>query len=132
VSSNVDGQFESKPMNAMSDVSRVNQFAKRLEDTEARRLGIRTVAARRRIASRIGVSPGTLENLRRLRTKVVPNWLMERIRAELVSVLQQEIQGLEHEVHVARQTGSNYRDDTLASAAAQLAAAREILRGEVK
>jgi hypothetical protein len=119
-------------MNAMTDISTVNRFARSLEDSEARRLGITTSKARVRVASRIGVSPGTLENLRRLRTKVVPNWLMNKVRAELVSVLQLEIQRLEHEVNVARQIGSNYRDDTLASAETQLAKARELLTGEVK
>ena len=57
---------------------------------------------------------------------------MDRIRAEFVAVLQSEIQGLEHEVHLARQIGSNYRDDTLASAEAQLEAARQILEGRMK
>ncbi|MDB5607815.1 MAG: hypothetical protein JWP25_4715 [Bradyrhizobium sp.] len=132
MSSNRDGYVESKPMNAMSDVSTINRFAAALENSEARRLGIRTVEARGRIAGRLGVSPGTLENFRRLRTKVVPNWLMNKVRAELVSVLQLEIQRLEHEVHIARQTGSNYRDDTLASAETQLAKARELLLEKVK
>ena len=57
---------------------------------------------------------------------------MNKVRAELVSVLQSEIQRLEHEVHLARQIGSDHRDDMLASAETQLASAREILRREVK
>jgi hypothetical protein len=130
VSSNDDGYLERKPMNAISDISAVNRFARTLEDTEARRLGIKTAEARARIAGRIGVSPGTLENIRRLRTKIVPNWLMNKVRAELVTVLQSEIQRLEHEVNIARQTGSDHRDDMLASAETQLAAARSILKGE--
>lgn len=127
MSSNADGQFESKPMNAMSDVSTVNRFARSLEDAEARRLGIKTVEARSRIAGRIGVSPGTLENIRRLRTKIVPNWLMNRIRAELISVLQTEMRRLEHEIQIARQSGSDGRDDALAAAETYLATTREIL-----
>lgn len=130
MSSNDDGYVESKQMNAISDVSTINRFATALENSEARRLGIRTVEARERIAGRLGVSPGTLENLRRLRTKIVPNWLMNRVREELVSVLQMEIRRLEHEIQLARQTGSDYRDDALASAETQLAAARQILKGE--
>lgn len=119
-------------MNAMSDISTVNQFATTLEDAEARRLGINTAAARKKIASRLGISPGTLENIRRLRTKVVPNWLMNKVRLELILVLQSEIQRLEHEVYIARQAGSDHRDDALASAEAYLATTREILSGEVK
>ena len=132
MSSTNDGYRESKPMNAMSDVTAINKFARTLEDAEARRLGIKTSDARTRVASRLGVSPGTLENIRRLRTKIVPNWLMNKVRAEFVSTLQLEIQRLEHEIHVARQTGSDYRDDALASAETQLASAKAILMGEVK
>lgn len=116
-------------MNAMSDISTINRFATTLEDAEARRLGIKTSDARTRIAGRLGVSPGTLENIRRLRTKVVPNWLMSRVRAEFVSVLQLEIQRLKHEISIARQTGADHRDDTLASAETQLAKAKAILEG---
>jgi transposase-like protein len=119
-------------MNASSDVATINHFTATLEKAEAKRLGIKEQQARARIAGRLGVSPGTLENIRRLRTKIVPNWLMNKVRAELVSVLQLEIRRLEHEVNLARQTGSNYRDDTLASAETQLAKARELLTGEVK
>ena len=119
-------------MNAMSDVSTVNRFTRALEDTEARRLGIKTVEARERIASKIGISPGTLENLRRMRTKIVPNWLMNRVRQELISVLQSEIQRLEHEVTICRQIGQDHRDDLLAEAETSLASAREILRGETR
>lgn len=132
MSSNFDGYFESKPMNAMSDVSTVNHFTRALENAEARRLGIRITKARGNVAKRIGVSPGTLENLRRLRVKVVPNWLMNKIRSELIAVLQLEIQRLEHEVHLARQIGLGHCDDTLIAAETQLAKVREILVGEMK
>lgn len=130
MSSNRDGYVESKPMNAMSDVTTVNRFARSLEDIEARRRGIRTAEARPIIASRIGVSPGTLENIRRLRTKIVPNWLMNKVRSELISVLQSEIQRLEHEIDIARQTGADHRDDILASAETFLAETRKILAGK--
>ncbi len=55
---------------------------------------------------------------------------MNGLRAEFVSLLQSEIQGLEHEIQLARQIGTDVRDDALASAEAQLAAAREVLAGE--
>ena len=129
-----NGYLESKsePMSAASDVLTVNRFARTLEDVEARRLGIPTRDARGRIANRLGVSPGTLENIRRLRTKIVPNWLMNKVRLELIAVLQLEIQRLEHEVHIASQTGSDHRDDALLAAETQLAKAREALNGGVK
>lgn len=130
MSSKSDGYVESKPMNAATDVVMLNRFARALENAEAKRIGASLPVARSRIASRLGVSPGTLENIRRLRTKIVPNWLMNKVRSELISVLQLEIRRLEHEVHLARQTGSNHRDGDLASAETSLATAREILTAE--
>jgi hypothetical protein len=53
---------------------------------------------------------------------------MARIRAEFVSVLQNEITRLEHEINLARQVGLDHRDDDLQEAEAQVAAAKEILR----
>jgi len=119
-------------MNASSDLSTVNRYVESIEKTEARRRGIKEAEARPLIAGRIGISPGTLENLRRMRTKIVPNWLMNRVRAELISVLQSEIQRLEHEIIIAKAIGQDHRDDLLAEAETSLASARQILKGEVK
>ena len=124
-----NGRFD---MNAISDVATVNRLARVIEDQEARRLGIPITSARSRVANRIGVAPGTLENLRRLRTKIVPSWMMNRIRAEFIAVLQSEIQRLEHEIQIARQTGTDHRDDLLASAETQLAAARQVFDEALK
>jgi hypothetical protein len=84
------------------------------------------------VARRVGITASAFENYLYQRTKVVPNWLMNRVRAELVSVLQLEVQNLEHEIQLHRQTGSDHSGDALISAEAQLAAARQILRGEVR
>lgn len=124
--SNRDGEFIQ--MNAMTDVEAVHRLARRLENTEAKSLGVKVAEARKIIARRLKTSPGTLENIRRMRTKVVPSWLMARIRAEFVSVLQNEILRLEHEINLARQIGLDHRDDDLQAAEAQVAAAKEILR----
>jgi hypothetical protein len=132
MSAEVEGKFESTAMNAMSDITTMNRLSKSLEDAEAHRLGINPRDARKRIAGRIGITPTTLENLRRMRTKIVPNWLMNRVREELISVLQSEIQRLEHEVNLAKQIGSDYRDDLLSEAQTSLASARQILKGEIK
>ena len=122
---------ENIQMNAVSDIESVHRFARRIEDAEAKRLGVRVTEARISLARRLRTSPGTLENIRRLRTKIVPNWLMARIKAEFVSVLQNEIARLEHEICVAKQIGAHHSDVTLAAAETQLAAARQILVGEV-
>lgn len=119
---------ESIQMNAMTDIEAVHRFARTLEDAEAKRLGVRMTEARISLARRLRTSPGTLENIRRLRTKIVPAWLMTRIRREFVSLLQAEILRLENEINIARQTGVDHSDDNLQAAQAQVVAAREILR----
>lgn len=121
-----DGEFIR--MNAVSDMEAVHRFARTIEDAEAKRLGVRLTEARTIIARRLHTSPGTLENIRRLRTKVVPHWLMARIKAEFVSILQAEITRLEHEITIAKQTGLHHSDDALQAAETQMAAAKEILR----
>lgn len=121
-----DGEFIQ--MNAMTDVEAVHRFARTLEDAEAKRLGVRTTEARISLARRLRTSPGTLENIRRLRTKIVPAWLMARIRSEFVSLLQAEILRLENEINIARQTGVDHSDDNLQAAQAQVVAAKEIMR----
>jgi hypothetical protein len=120
-----DGEINQ--MNAATDIDAVHRFARTLEDAEAKRLGLTLTEARPYLARRLRTSPGTLENIRRLRTKIVPAWLMARIKAEFVSLLQSEIVRLEHEIHCAQQTGESPADDTLIAAHAQVAAVREIL-----
>ena len=121
-----DGEINQ--MNAVSDIEAVHRFARTLEDAEAKRLGVRVTEARISLARRLRTSPGTLENIRRLRTKIVPNWLMARIKAEFVSVLQNEIARLEHEITIAKQIGAHHSDSALQEAETQVVAAREILR----
>lgn len=64
---------ENIQMNAMTDIEAVHRLARSLEDAEAKRLGVRVKEARSSLARRLRTSPGTLENIRRLRTKVVPS-----------------------------------------------------------
>lgn len=124
---------EFRKMNsAVSDVETLNGMTRSLERSEARRLGTGLLQARKNIARRLGITADTIENFRALRAKMVPHWLMNRVRAELVSALQSEVLNLEHEIQLHKQIGTQHTDHALASAAAQLAAAREILRGEVK
>jgi hypothetical protein len=117
---------------AVSDVDELNGMARALERSEVRSVGTNLTQARKNIARRLGITADTIENFRSLRTKIVPNRLMNKIRAELISALQLEVQNLEHEIQLHRQTGAHHSSHTLASAEAQLLAARQILSGEVK
>jgi hypothetical protein len=126
-------QEEFRQMNsAVSDLETLNGMARSLERSEARRIGTTLTQARKMVARRLGITPGAFENFLYQRTKVVPNWLMSRVRAELLSVLQLEVQNLEHEIQLHRQTGSDHSGTSLVSAETQLAKAREILAGEVR
>lgn len=114
-------------MNACADVSTAKALAATIEDHEARRLRVPVSRARRIVAHRLGAAPGTLENLRRMRLKNVSSWLMARIRAEFVAVLQAEVTRLEHEISIHLQAGVDHRGHDLAKAQAQVPSARKIL-----
>ena len=116
-----------KAMNAITDVDAAQQFARSLEDREARRLGVSISEARRKVARSISASPGFLENLRRGRIKKIPSWTMQKIREAFIAALQAEVRRLEHEIHLARQTGIDPRDDDLVAAETQIEAAKKIL-----
>lgn len=126
-----DGEFI-QMSTAAADIDTARRLVVRIENTTAERRNRSVAEVRPDVARKLRTAPGTLENIRRYRSKIIPNWLMERIRAEFVAILQSEIQGLEHEVHLAWQVGAHHSDSDLASAQAQLEAARSILAGEAK
>jgi len=124
---------EYRQMNsAVSDLETLNGLARSLERSEARRIGTTPAKARKSVAQRIGITKDALEGFLSRRTKVVPHWLMNMVRSELISALQLEVQNLEHEIQLHRQAGADHSGTSLISAETQLAAAREILAGEVK
>src|SRR5260370_30844504 len=124
-------QEDFRQMNsAVSELEMLNGMARSLERSEARRIGTTLTEARKRVARRLGVTASAFENFLYQRTKNVPNWLMNRVRAELISVLQLEVQNLEHEIQLHRQAGSDHSGDALVAAETQLAAARKILSGQ--
>lgn len=129
MASSQDGEFI-QMSTATADVFNARRMVVRLEDSEAKRRNESVNEVRPAVARKLKTAPGTLENIRRYRSKIIPSWLMNGLRAEFVSLLQSEIQGLEHEIQLARQIGTDFRDDALAKAEAQLAAAREVLAGE--
>lgn len=114
---------------AVADVEALNGMARSLERSEARRNGTTLTHARKAVSRKLGITAGALENFLYLRTKVVPHWLMGKVRAELIASLQLEASNLEHEIEIHRRAGARHSGDALASAEAQLATAREILRG---
>lgn len=131
--SNGEGDFERAPMSfALQDVDVASGLVGRLEDLEAGRRGTKVSEIRPSVARRIGVTVGTLENVRKRRRKAIPSWLLNSIRRVLVDVLQAEVRALEHEIHVHLQTGVDHRSDALAQAQNQVLAARKALTEAIR
>ena len=78
------------------DLARV--WADRIERSEARRHGVSLATARKRVADRLGIAPGTLENLSRDRLKGVRQWLFEALKAGVIAEIRREIAAHEHEL----------------------------------
>lgn len=114
-------------MNAHTDVATAQALASRLEGIEAGRGRLPLADIRKRVARKVSSSPGFFENLQRGRIKSVPSWLMRKLRDALVEELQTEVQKLQHEIHLARQTGEGPDSDAIFAAEARLAEAKKIL-----
>lgn len=117
-------------MTAYTDVDTAQKYARLLENTEARRLGLPVREARESVARRLRSSPGFLQNLRNNRIKRIPSWLMDKLKEAFIAELNSEIARLEHEIHLARQIGSSADSDEIFAAQAQVEAAKKILRGK--
>ena len=80
----------------------VREWASALEDRERSRSGTSLPVARKAVASRLRVSPGTLENLRRGRLKEIGIGLYEKLRLATIHEAEREIKKLEHVAFLAR------------------------------
>lgn len=122
-----NGTIGQKEMNAHTDVQAAQALVMRLETIEASRGKLPLAAIRERVARKVSSSPGFFENLQRGRIKSVPSWLMRKMRDALVEALQTEVQKLQHEIHLARQTGEGPDSDAIFEAETKLAEAKKIL-----
>ena len=109
-------------------LDRARGWSRYLEDLEARRTGSTVDAVRPAIARRLGVSPGSLEGLRKGRVKLVAAHLFDRLRAAVIRELQHEIRGLEHELSTLRTGGTRLDDPEIQEVVALLSAAKAALR----
>ena len=85
---------------------RARGWVARLERAEKARSGTDLDEARGEVATRLGVLPGTLENLRRRRTKGVRGWVYQRLRAAMIVQLQHEIAAQSHGLEMLVQGGA--------------------------
>lgn len=111
----------------MSAEITAREWVGRLETSEARRSGSGLGQARQVVARKLGLPGGTLENIRRGRTKGIRSWIEERIRTAVIRELEKEIVGLEHELQMARQCGAHAGSPEILSAEAAIASARRAL-----
>lgn len=70
------------------------RFVRRLEDKEAERRGASIARVRGDVATAVGLAPGTLENLRKSRTKGVRARVYMALRVAMVALLKQELAAL--------------------------------------
>ncbi len=111
-------------MNAVAYVEQARGWAKTLED-RARHDGAPTITdARQAVSHRTGVSPGTLENLRKNRLKAVAAHVYDSLRGGVIRALEAELQHLEHELTILRQTGVHPGSDATAAVATDIARVR--------
>lgn len=112
----------------IQDNSTMSVVAYRLEEMvqKASRLhGVNLPQARQMIARQAKVAPGTIENSERDRLKK-PNRNVEKfIYEELV----REMQRLEHDMQILRQTGAHLADDRMCELQMHMDAARKIMGG---
>jgi len=107
---------------------RARGWVTRLERAEKARTGCDLDEARETVASRLGVLPGSLENLRRGRTKGIRGWIYERLRAAMIVQLQHEIAAQKHELEMLIQGGSRPDSGEIQEVLAGLAALRLTLQ----
>ena len=113
-----------------SDEEFAAYWVKRLEKQEADRTGRTVTDVRPTIARRVGIAPGTLENLRRGRIKAIKKNVYEWLLAAADRQLRAEIALLEHErTIIAKKACSASRRD-LRQVDAHMAAARAALSPE--
>lgn len=85
-------------------------WARELEDREVRRSGVRLAVARDAIARRTTIPAGTLENLRRGRSKGVRAWIFERLRTAYLADLDRQMKALAHETELTKSiAGADHR-----------------------
>lgn len=92
-------------MTAVAYVDRARGWAKRLEDVEAARSGMPLPDARKTVARRLAMAPGTLENLRKGRLKAIAAHWYDTLRQGVIRELEAELRHVQHEIAIARQTG---------------------------
>jgi uncharacterized hydantoinase/oxoprolinase family protein len=116
-----------RDMSATDYTDRARGWGSFIEKRERLRNGRSTEDARRRIASKVGVTPGTLENLRKGRLKSIAAHVYDRLHLLFVTELRAEEAAHEHELETLMATGADPRGSEVAEVEANLRKIRAIL-----
>ena len=108
-------------------VERARTWAAAIEDSAAKEARASLRVVRPSVAREVGVSPGTLENLRAGRLKGIAAHIYERLQAATLRRLQAEMRRIEHEIHVLKAQGLDGSSDEMAAALADRSALRRAL-----
>jgi hypothetical protein len=112
---------------SMSAEATVRDWAGRLIAHEASRSHSDKSVALRSVARRIGLAPGSLENVVRGRAKRLTLGITEAIRGAVIRELEHEIARLHHELELARASGADPRSLAVGEIEACLARAQALL-----
>lgn len=102
-------------------------WAEELEVREAKERGSSREDARPFLASKLKMLPGTLENIFRGRIKEPKQKTIDAVRNAFIRELEAEIQRLEHEVFMARQSGAAPDAHEIFEAQSHIEAAKSLL-----
>lgn len=115
-------------MSATADVVTASGMLRRLEDIRAEQHGATVAEARQSIARKVGTTPATLANIRKLRKKIIPSWLMGALAGALIEALEAEVRRCEHEIAIANKVGLDPRNPDFQALQTQVRAARALLK----
>lgn len=109
------------------DDDQARDYLVREENVRCATVAQRREEIRAKLASEIGIAPGTIENIRRNRFVSLRTVVRDRIQAWMIRGLQEKIRNLENELQMALQCGEGPTSDVVLGAKAALAKAHEAL-----
>jgi hypothetical protein len=116
------------PMTSMTFDDVARKWVAELEKAEASRTGLKRDKVRKSLAGKIGIAPGTIENIRRRRIKDFRRGgIGELIRSYMVHHLQLEIQRKTNDLQMVLECGKNPSADEVARLRGAIAKAQTLV-----
>lgn len=127
----IHGQGINDPMTSITFDVVARKWVDELEEVEAKRTGLDRDRVRKLLAQNIGISPGTLENIKRRRLKDFRRGgIGELIRNYMIQHLQLEIQRKTNDLQMVLECGKGPSDDQINRLRDAIARAQKLV-GEV-